>query len=195
MKRTKNVGKLVAVLLPLIMAIVLMPLGTSAQSTFITLHRFSGGSDGGNAQGSLIFDAAGNLYGTTFEGGNSHCGCGGVVFQLTPRSDGRWAETVLHVFGRGNDGAEPRAGLIFDGAGNLLGGAYADITAQQTWRNARVANLNAYDQFMVVATGYDSAVIRQRPDAAKLRQRTLTAKDRDFSIPGKTGKDIRVTRT
>jgi len=121
MKRTKNVGKLVAVLLPLIMAIVLMPLGTSAQSTFITLHRFSGGSDGGNAQGSLIFDAAGNLYGTTFEGGNSHCGCGGVVFQLTPRSDGRWAETVLHVFGRGNDGAEPRAGLIFDGAGNLYG--------------------------------------------------------------------------
>jgi uncharacterized repeat protein (TIGR03803 family) len=121
MKRTKNVRKLAVVLLPLIMATVLMPLGTSAQSTFITLHRFSGGNDGGNAQGSLIFDAAGNLYGTTIEGGNSHCGCGGVVFRLTLRSDGGWTESVLHVFGRGHDGAEPRAGLIFDAEGNLYG--------------------------------------------------------------------------
>lgn len=121
MKRTKDVEKLAAVLLTLIMATLVMTPSTSAQSKFITLHEFSGGSDGGNAQGSVIFDTAGNLYGTTFEGGNSHCGCGGVVFQLTPRSDGRWTETVLHVFGRGNDGAGPRAGLIFDAAGNLYG--------------------------------------------------------------------------
>lgn len=119
MKRTKNVGKLAAVLLTLVMATVVMTPSTSAQSKFITLHKFSGGNDGGNAQGSLIFDAAGNLYGTTFEGGNSRCGCGGVVFQLTPKSDGRWTETVLHVFRGGNDGGGPRAGLIFDADGNL----------------------------------------------------------------------------
>lgn len=68
---------------------------------------------------------AGNLYGTTNEGGNgSHCGtfvCG-PVFQLTPGANGTWTEKVLHNFHNNNkDGYMPYAGLIFDPAGNLYG--------------------------------------------------------------------------
>src|SRR5271168_4892131 len=49
-------------------------------------------ADGLEPYGGLIFDGAGNLYGTTATGGASG---GGVVFKLTPNSDGSWTETVL----------------------------------------------------------------------------------------------------
>src|ERR1019366_934096 len=82
------------------------------------------GTDGGFPQAGLIFDAAGNLYGTTSEGGtSSSCsgGCG-TVFELTPTAGGGWTEKVLHNFNsNGTDGANPYAGLIFDAAGNLYG--------------------------------------------------------------------------
>jgi uncharacterized repeat protein (TIGR03803 family) len=87
------------------------------------LHRFRGGRDGGNPYGSLILDKSGNLYGTTFqgEGGNCSYGCG-VVFKLTPQSDGSWKETILHRFsGNGSDGAYPYCKLALDQAGNLYG--------------------------------------------------------------------------
>jgi len=78
-------------------------------------------SDGGDPTAGLIADAAGNLYGTTLEGGatgscNRPYGCG-TVFQLTPSG----ALTVLHTFTGGSDGAHPEAGLIANAAGNLYG--------------------------------------------------------------------------
>ncbi|MGA8151796.1 MAG: choice-of-anchor tandem repeat GloVer-containing protein [Terriglobales bacterium] len=82
------------------------------------LHRFTGGKDGASPMTSLIFDAAGNLYGTTFGGG--HYGMG-TVFRLTPTSSGGWKERVLHSFTGGKDGASPMVGVIFDGSGNLYG--------------------------------------------------------------------------
>jgi uncharacterized repeat protein (TIGR03803 family) len=87
------------------------------------LYEFTGHKDGGNPLSGLIFDQAGNLYGTTVEGGDlSGCngvGCG-VVFKLTPKG-GNWIESVLHSFAGGKDGAQPYAGLVFDAAGNLYG--------------------------------------------------------------------------
>jgi uncharacterized repeat protein (TIGR03803 family) len=84
------------------------------------LYRFRGGKDGGNPEAGLIFDEAGNLYGTTSDlGGNCGTGCG-VVFELTRQTDGSWVESVLHGFS-GRDGDEPAASLIFDAAGNLYG--------------------------------------------------------------------------
>jgi uncharacterized repeat protein (TIGR03803 family) len=67
-------------------------------------------------QGGLIFDQAGNLYGTTSGGGKGL----GLVFELTPNASGAWNETVLYVFFKGDDG-EPAGQLTFDGQGNLYG--------------------------------------------------------------------------
>jgi uncharacterized repeat protein (TIGR03803 family) len=88
--------------------------------TFTLLHMFSGGTDGQNPQAGLARDNAGNLYGTTFGGGDIGCGDGygcGPVFKLD--ADGN--ETVLHRFTGTPDGASPMAGLILDGNGNLYG--------------------------------------------------------------------------
>jgi uncharacterized repeat protein (TIGR03803 family) len=86
------------------------------------LHEFTGQSDGAWPAGGLVFDSAGNLYGTATEGGNSGCGgngCG-VVFELDPK--GR--ETVLYQFQGGNDGGDPNGDLARDLNGNLYGTAY-----------------------------------------------------------------------
>ena len=91
--------------------------GAWAQSKYNTLHRF-GDKDGDSPSFSLIFDQAGNLYGTTKYGGDFDWG---TVFQLTPHSDGKWTERVLYSFTDGNDGARPLANLIWDQAGNLYG--------------------------------------------------------------------------
>jgi uncharacterized repeat protein (TIGR03803 family) len=84
------------------------------------LYSFPGtGQNGDEPEASLIFDASGNLYGTTYYGGLYG---DGVVFELSPRAGGEWTETVLHSFGQnGTDGALPCAGLVFDAAGNLYG--------------------------------------------------------------------------
>jgi uncharacterized repeat protein (TIGR03803 family) len=83
------------------------------------LYTFTGGSDGGYPEGSLIFDPNGNLYGTADVGGSGGCpfGCG-VVFKLSPGSGG-WMEEVLYDFQGGTTGYYPLAGLVLDKAGNL----------------------------------------------------------------------------
>ena len=83
------------------------------------LHNFSNGADGGNPESGLIFDAAGNLYGTTYVGGAYGYG---TAFELTPVGGGTWNEKVLYSFGSTLTGAAyPTSGLIFDAAGNLYG--------------------------------------------------------------------------
>jgi uncharacterized repeat protein (TIGR03803 family) len=67
----------------------------------------------------MIFDTAGNLYGTTSFGGDASCLCG-VAFKLTPSSDGTWSESILHTFTT-DEARYPFSGLIFDGSGNLYG--------------------------------------------------------------------------
>jgi uncharacterized repeat protein (TIGR03803 family) len=95
----------------------LQPLSGGGWKT-IVLHNFSGGKDGRNPYSPLIFDGAGNLYGTTYQGGNS-CSCG-TVFELSP-TNGYWKERVIYSFVRGSDGANPKGGLVFDSAGDLYG--------------------------------------------------------------------------
>ena len=86
------------------------------------LYTFYGGADGQRPDGGVIRDAAGNLYGTTAEGGgSSNCGSGcGTVFELSP-SQGGWTNNTLYAFQGFNDGAFPYAGLTLDAAGNLYG--------------------------------------------------------------------------
>jgi uncharacterized repeat protein (TIGR03803 family) len=97
--------------------------GSWTQSTlysFCSIRRDRICLDGNTPSAALIFDQAGNLYGTTILGGALHCGCG-VVFELTPNSNGTWKETVLYGFKGHNDGGLPEAGLTFDQTGNLYG--------------------------------------------------------------------------
>lgn len=82
--------------------------------TETALYSFSDGADGGLPYSTVFMGNHGNLYGTAWSGGAYG---GGVVFKLA--SDG--AETVLHAFAGGSDGAGPYAGLIADPA---LGGHY-----------------------------------------------------------------------
>jgi uncharacterized repeat protein (TIGR03803 family) len=85
--------------------------------TFTVIYTFTGGADGGAPHTPLVFDAAGNLYGTTYQGGLSF----GTVFKLTPTASGPWTETTLYTFTGGADGGQPWAGIILDSSGNLYG--------------------------------------------------------------------------
>ncbi len=78
---------------------------------------FSGGPDGGDPAGEIVFDHAGNAYGTTVVGGSFSCG---TVFQLTPVAGG-FQETVLYNFSCGFDGKNPYGGVTLDSSGNLYG--------------------------------------------------------------------------
>jgi uncharacterized repeat protein (TIGR03803 family) len=94
--------------------------GTSGGWTEKALHNFNG-TDGANPYASLIFDTAGNLYGTTANGGTGPCpdGCG-AVFELTPEASGEWTEAVPYSFD-GYDGGGSFASLVLDAMGNLYG--------------------------------------------------------------------------
>jgi uncharacterized repeat protein (TIGR03803 family) len=84
------------------------------------LYNF-GGSQGYIATGVLL-DSAGNLFGTTTEGGAND---EGVIFELSPAKKG-WKETVLYNLcgqPKCQDGANPSGPLLMDAAGNLFGGA------------------------------------------------------------------------
>jgi uncharacterized repeat protein (TIGR03803 family) len=86
------------------------------------LHSFANnGTDGYYPEAGLIFDTAGNLYGTAETGGAFS---EGAVFELMPPAtpSGKWTEKILHSFdNNGTDGYSPQANLISDGDGNLYG--------------------------------------------------------------------------
>lgn len=82
-----------------------------------TLHQFSGGDDGGNPEGDLTFDGAGNVYGVTFFGGS---GGAGVAYELTP-SNGGWTETALYSFSYDGPATYPVGNVVIDSSGNLYG--------------------------------------------------------------------------
>src|SRR5579871_525208 len=97
--------------------------GTNGQLKETILYKFTGETDGAGPAGSLVFDTAGNLYGTTVSGGNlgvcNNAGCG-VVFKLSPNQNGTWTESIIYTFLGGTDGGFPNA-LAFDKKGNLFG--------------------------------------------------------------------------
>jgi uncharacterized repeat protein (TIGR03803 family) len=102
-------------------------LDTTGKETI--LHSFLGApADGANPMAGLVLDAAGNLYGTTFEGGAGPCSLNshyrfdtpstcGTVFKLNPTG----TESVLHNFTGDSDGANPAAALVQDATGNFYG--------------------------------------------------------------------------
>lgn len=94
--------------------------------SYSILYSFTGTTlDGGQPNGGLVMDSAGNIYGTTMSsnlppGGNVNDSGNGTVFKLSPTGGGNYTETTLHLFS-GLDAATPMAGLIIDSSGNLYG--------------------------------------------------------------------------
>lgn len=101
----------------LLFALAILSANAFAQSRERVLYPFAGPPDCGNLPAApLIADRAGNLYGTTVDGGANKYGC---VFELS-RSGSFWNEIVLYSFS-GPDGSYPSAALVFDKSGNLYG--------------------------------------------------------------------------
>jgi uncharacterized repeat protein (TIGR03803 family) len=90
----------------------------SPSGNVTVVYSFTGGADGGYPIGGVIQATDGNLYGTTYQGGDSGAG---VVFQLSPAG----SVNLLHTFTGGADGAYPYAGLIQAPDGSLYGTALA----------------------------------------------------------------------
>jgi uncharacterized repeat protein (TIGR03803 family) len=80
------------------------------------IYSFQTGSDGNSPISNLVSDGAGNLYGTTSEGGLGS----GTIFKLAPNG-GRWTESVVHSFGGPPDGGFSYNGLVVDSFGNFYG--------------------------------------------------------------------------
>ncbi len=95
------------------------PTNVTGQWTETVLHAFTGGADGRNPTGPVVFDAEGNLYLTTTVGGINN---NGVVAEFTP-GQGDWTENVLYSFTGGSDGGYPIGGVTFDHTGNIYGTA------------------------------------------------------------------------
>jgi len=97
----------------------LMPNGDGTWTEKVLYSFNNNGADGAYPYGSLVFDSAGNLYGTTSQGGTRGSG---NVFELSPGSGGIWTEKVLHSFNpSAGGGSQPLAGLILDPSGNIYG--------------------------------------------------------------------------
>jgi uncharacterized repeat protein (TIGR03803 family) len=81
------------------------------------LHDFCGNDGDGPVYGQLVFDSAGNLYGSSGFGGSGRLG---TVFELSPAAHRRWTFTTIHAFTQ-DEGGVPEGGLTMDAAGNLHG--------------------------------------------------------------------------
>jgi uncharacterized repeat protein (TIGR03803 family) len=93
----------------------------SAQ-TLTTLYSFGSGKDDGvDPQAGIVFDKAGNLYGTASVGGIA--GANGILFQLSPAAvkGSPWKESILHRFRGTPDGKIPECRVVVMSTGNLFG--------------------------------------------------------------------------
>lgn len=105
-----------------LLAIMVGVASTGWAGTHKVLYSFAGGNDGNGPSDGVVADKAGNLYGTTQNGGTMNYG---TVFELSPSSGGVWTEKILHSFCSQPpscaDGYGPTGGLILDPSGNLYG--------------------------------------------------------------------------
>ena len=114
------------------------------------LYSFSGTPDGAYPYASMVRDASGNLYGTTFEGGTANYG---TVFKL----DTSGQETLLHSFAGGAGGAYPNAGLILDANGNLFGTTNEGGDAQSDGTIFKINNTGVFSVLYTFTGGKDGA--------------------------------------
>jgi len=100
------------------------------------VHSFGSGNDGAQPIGGVVFDSAGNFYGTTSLGGDTG---NGTVFEVK-RSGKQWIESVIYSFKGGTDAFNPVAGVTLDSKGMIygttsFGGANGDGTVYRLQRS------------------------------------------------------------
>lgn len=100
----------------------LTPKGTGAWTEKV-LYNFNNNATDGQTPTSLIFDALGNLYGTTYYGGAYGYG---AVFELSPAVGGNWSENLVFSFDGSETGDTPM-GLTIDASGNLYGETFTNV--------------------------------------------------------------------
>jgi uncharacterized repeat protein (TIGR03803 family) len=141
--------------LAVLSALLLIAARPAQALTTTVLYTFTGGSDGGGPNATLIADDEGNLYGTTVSGGQFGQG---TVFELSPNGSGGWNESVLYSFcSKANcaDGASPEySSLISDENGNLYGtasqggangdGAVFELSPGTPWTEQVLYNFGSY---------------------------------------------------
>jgi len=106
---------------PLVTFLFTLPFVVSTQAQTVgTIYKFDvAAGEGSLPYSGLVEDAAGNFYGTTYDGGAHNLG---TVYRLSPNRSGGFTETILYSFkGGSTDGAEPHSSLFRDSAGNLYG--------------------------------------------------------------------------
>jgi hypothetical protein len=102
---------------------LVVAMAPSAQAQpFNVIYNFTGAADGSNPHVGVTLDAAGNLYGTSYNGGRGY----GTVFKLTQKGS-EWVLSPLYSFkGKGaNDGAGPDSGIVIAKDGSLYGATIA----------------------------------------------------------------------
>jgi len=114
----KRFAHSVSEVLAVFAAVAMLVSGAKAASTtqVSVIYSFAGNTDGEYTDTDLVADSAGNVYGTSVQGGTFG---GGTVFEVTPSG----THTVLYSFTGGSDGGEPYKGVTLDVAGNLYGTA------------------------------------------------------------------------
>ena len=119
------------------------------------LHHFTGQPDGSFPASRVVFDTAGNLYGSTLYGGGNGGYAGyGTIYELTPENGG-WIESILYSFFY-DLGWGPSGPLVLDAAGNLYGTsnycggncygtAWQLAPSQSGWTYSTLHSFNGYD--------------------------------------------------
>jgi len=97
-----------------------------ANATETVLHSFGAPGDGAGPSSGVIADAKGDLFGTTIFGGATG---NGTIFEMKPKGDGTYTESVLYSFTGGPDGGRPVAGLAMDSHGALYTNALSGANA------------------------------------------------------------------
>lgn len=90
-----QVGGMTVAALATLAIVLTLASSASAQTTETVLYEFGQLNSGTNPQGPLVFDAFGNLYGTTTSGGRYNSG---TVFKLEPVSGGGWKQSEIYDF-------------------------------------------------------------------------------------------------
>jgi uncharacterized repeat protein (TIGR03803 family) len=102
-----------------IVALAIVIPGPASAQTYSVIHNFTGGRDGAVPDAGVTIDAAGNLYGTTEEGGSGYRGSGfGAIYELKPRN-GAYTVDPLYEFTGGADGANPYDRVVLGPHGAL----------------------------------------------------------------------------